>query len=175
MRQSTDDPYNEEYMARLFHAGLVASILQLVGIGVATPLVIWLGRHGLSMSLEVSAEHDAQAAASFRILPWVYLVIASGVAMTANRFIDLTALRIGHASRLMNPTEPDQGARTLLVQLSIVAVACAVMTVCLPPDLFARAFHALGHPHTASLAWSAIMSVGAAAFGANAHATVRSL
>ena len=174
MRQSTDDPYNEEYMARLFHAGLVASILQLVGIGVATPLVIWLGRHGLTVSLEVSAEYDAQAG-SFSILPWVYLLIASGVAITANRFIDLTALRIRHASRLMNPTEPDQGARTLLVQLSVVAVACAVMTVHLPPDLFARAFHALGHPHTASLAWSAIMSIGAAAFGANAHATVRSL
>lgn len=159
-------------MARLFQAGLVASILQLVGIAVVTPLVIWLGRHGLTMSLEVSAEYDARAA-SFRILPWAYLVIASGVAMTANRFIDLTALRIGHASRLMNPTEPDQGARTLLVQLSFVAVACAVMTVRLPPDLSARAF--LGHPHTASLAWSAIISVGAAAFGANAHATVRSL
>ena len=125
------------------------------------------------MSLEVSAEYDARAAASFRILPWTYLVIASGVSMTANRFIDLTALRIGHASRLMNPTEPDQGARTLLVQLSFVAVACAVMTVRLPPDLFARAF--LGHPHTASLAWSAIMSIGAAAFSANAHATVRSV
>ena len=65
MRQSTDDPYNEEYMARLFYAGLVASILQLVGIGVATPLVIWLGRHAST----VSAKYDAQAAASF--LPWV--------------------------------------------------------------------------------------------------------
>ena len=160
-------------MARLFHAGLVASILQLVGIGVATPLVIWLVRHGSTMSLEVSTEYDAQAAASF--LPWVYLVIASGVAMTANRFTELTALRVRHASRLMNPTEPDQAARILLLQLSLVAVACAVMTVHLPPDLLARAFHALGHPHTASLVWSATMSIGAAAFGANAHATARSL
>src|SRR5689334_76163 len=129
----------------------------------------------MTASLEVSAEDEAQAATSFRILPWVYLVIASRAAMTANRFIDLTAARIRHASRLMNPTEPDQAARTLLLQLSIGAVACAVMTVGLPPDLVARAFQALGHPQTASLAWSAIMSIGAAAFGANAHATARSL
>ena len=161
-------------MARLFHAGLVASILQLVGIGIATPRVIWLGGHGLTVSLEVGAEYDTQAAASFRILPWIYLVLASGAAMTANRFIDLTAVRISHASRLMNPTKPDQAAETLLPQLSVVAVSCAVMTV-FPPDLLAPAFHALGHPHTASLAWSAIMSIGAAAFGANAHATARSL
>jgi hypothetical protein len=160
-------------MARLFHAGLVATLLQLVGIGVATPLVHWLGGHGSTMSLEVSEDYDAQAAASF--LPWVYLVIAFGVAMTANRFIELTALRVSHASRLMNPIDPDQAARTLLLQLSLVAVAFAVMTVRLPPDLLARAFHALGYPRAASLAWSAIMSIGAAAFGANAHATARSL
>jgi hypothetical protein len=144
-----------------------------VGIGVATPLVIWLGRHELTMSWEISAEYDTQAAASL-ILPWVYLVIATGVVMTANRFIDLTAVRISHASRLMNPVEPNQAARTLLLQLSLVAAACAVMTV-FPPDLFARAFHALGYPHTASVAWSAIMSIAAAAFGANAHATLKSL
>ena len=157
-------------------AGLVAAVLQLAGIGIATPVVIWLGGDGcLSRSFEIGAGYDAQAAASFRILPWVYLVTASGVAMTASRFVDLTALRIRHASRLMSPREPDRAARTLLLQLSVVAVACAVMTVRLPPDWLTHAFHALGHPYVGSLAWSAIMSIAAAACGANAYATAKFL
>jgi hypothetical protein len=100
-----------------------------------------------------------------------YLVIASGVAMTATRLIDLTALRIDHASCLMNLHEPDQAARMLLLQLSDVAAACAVMTVRLPPDWLAHAFHT----PVGSLAWSTIMSIGTAACGANARATARSL
>ena len=80
-------------MARLFLAGLVDLILQLVGIGIATSLVVWFGGHGLT-----SAEYDAQAAASVRLLPSIYLVIAYGVAMTANQFIDLNGLVMRHAS-----------------------------------------------------------------------------
>jgi hypothetical protein len=161
-------------MARLFQAGLVGSILQLAAVGLATCLVIWLKWHGSVASSELGAELLAKAGDLLAVLPWVYLVIASGAAMTASRFIDLTALRIRHASRLMHPIEPDRASRTLLTQLAITAVAFAVMTVRPPPDLLVQAFESLGHPHAASLAWSAIMSIGAASFGANAHATTRS-
>ena len=99
MRPSTNDPCERIHMARLFHAGLDASVLQLAAICVATPLVIWLGQHGLSGSFQIGAEYDPQAAASFRILPWVYLVIASGVAIHANVCVSNTrSIRISQGA-----------------------------------------------------------------------------
>jgi hypothetical protein len=47
----------------------------------------------------------------------IYLLTALGVALTRHRLVDLAADRVRHASGLMNHSDPDRAANTLMVSL----------------------------------------------------------
>jgi hypothetical protein len=163
-------------MLRLFQAGLVAALIQFIAVGLETLVALLSARHGLIAPalLDVSPDPDFQSDAIFPFLIWVYLLTALGVALTSDRFIVLTAARIRHASRLMRPTEPDHAAKTLLVLLWLTAIGFAVMALRSPPYPLLEAARSIGCTCAASIAWSGLMSIGAASFGANTQAASRS-
>ena len=71
-------------------------------------------------------------------LQFAYLFTAIGLALSNDRFIELTAARIRRASRLMNAVKPEEVSKRLGVQLAITAIIFAVITVRAPPGFPAR-------------------------------------
>jgi hypothetical protein len=102
-------------MLRLFQAGMIAALMQGLAILLATLLVFSYGHHGIE-NLKVPAD-DPTVQLLIPLLQLIYLLTALGVALTRHRFVDLTADRIRRASRLMNCSDPDRAANTLMVSL----------------------------------------------------------
>jgi hypothetical protein len=86
------------------------------------------------------------------------------------RFVDLTADRIRRASRLMNRSDPDRAANTLMVSLWFAAMGFGAVTLSSPPSFLMEQGWHLGNFDAAPIIWSGMMSIGAASFGANAQA-----
>jgi hypothetical protein len=103
-------------------------------------------------------------------LQLIYLLAAAGVAATRHRFVDLTAARIGRASRLMNPSDPDRAANTLMISLWFTAMGFGAVTLGSPPSFLTEQGWHLGYFDAAPIIWSGMMSIGVASFGANAQA-----
>jgi len=102
-------------------------------------------------------------------LQLIYLLTALGVALTRHRLVDLAADRVPHASRLMNRSDPDRAANTLMVSLWFMAMGFGAVTLSSPPSLTEQGWH-LGNFDAAPIIWSGMMSIGVASFGANAQA-----
>jgi hypothetical protein len=102
-------------------------------------------------------------------LQLIYLLTALGVALTRHRLVDLAADRVRHASRLMNRSDPDRAANTLMVSLWFMAMGFGAVTLSSPPSLTEQGWH-LGNFDAAPIIWSGMMSIGVASFGANAQA-----
>jgi hypothetical protein len=103
-------------------------------------------------------------------LQLIYLLTAVGVAATRHRFVDLTAERIRRASRLMNLSDPDRAANTLMISLWLAAIGFAAVSLGPPPSfLTAHGWH-LAYFDAAPIIWSGMMSIGVASFAANAQA-----
>jgi len=107
------------------------------------------------------------------LLPPVYLVIAVGLASTKHRFVNLTARRIRVAARRLHPTGVDHAVDTLHICLLMAALGFAALTLRSPPAFLTGFDWHLGASDAAPIIWSAIMSVGVASLGANAHATAQ--
>jgi hypothetical protein len=103
-------------------------------------------------------------------LQLIYLLTAFGVALTRHRFVDLTADRIRRASRLMNRSDPDRAANTLMVSLWFAAMGFGAVTLNSPPSFLTEQGWHLGNFDAAPIIWSGMMSIGVASFGANAQA-----
>ena len=159
-------------MRSLFKAGFVAALIQLVAICATTIVAILSARRDTAPS--VAGDADIGSSGVFAFLPWAYVLIAVGVALSANRFVDLTAARIRHASRAMHPAAPASAAETLQGRLWLAAIGCAILAVNPPPDLVSAICRHLGHAGTAPMVWSGLISIGAASFGANAQAAGKS-
>ncbi|PSH61696.1 hypothetical protein CU102_26650 [Phyllobacterium brassicacearum] len=157
---------------RLFQAGLVAACAQLMAVALATLLVFLAARSGLIAPTlaEICPNAEASPSSVSPMLTWVYLLTAIGIALTSGRFVDFTAAHIRRASRLMRPVEPDHATKALLVQLWLTAIGFAILVLRPPPHLWIEAGRYFGGACAASIAWSAVMSIGLACFGANAHA-----
>lgn len=164
-------------MLRLFQAGLVAACIQFIAVGLATLFVFLSARHGLIVPVPpvVGPDTDSQLASIFPLLTWVYLLIALGVALTRGRFVDFTAARVRRASRLMRPTEPVHATKTLLVQLWLAVIGFVILALRSPPYPLIEAGRYFGCIGAASIAWSGMMSIGVASFGANVHAARKAL
>lgn len=165
-------------MLRLFQAGLVAACIQFIAVALATLVAFLSVRHELIVRAWLScggSDFESPPTSIFRLLIWVYLLTALGVALTSARFVDFTAARIRRASRLMRPTAPDYGAKTLLVQLWLAAIGFAILALRSPPDSFIEASRYFGFTCAASIAWPGLMSIGVASFGANAQAARKAL
>jgi len=87
-----------------------------------------------------------------------------------DRFVDLTAARIRRASRLMNPSDPDRSANTLMISLWFTAMGFGAVTLGSPPSFLTEQGWHLGYFDAAPIIWSGMMSIGVASFGANAQA-----
>ena len=158
-------------MRRLFRAGLVAASAQILAVAVATVAVLIALRRGLVIPAPGAAESELQSAV--RLLPWIDLVLAVGIALTRNRFVDETAGRIREAARRLYPPAPDHACKALFVQLWATSAGLAVLTLSPSPGLSIEAADTWGWGAVVMLIWSGVMSVGVAAFGANAHAAGR--
>ncbi|CAN7679902.1 hypothetical protein LJR231_005470 [Phyllobacterium sp. LjRoot231] len=159
-------------MIRLFQAGLVAACAQLVAAALATLMVFLAARSGLIAPTfaEICPNFEASPSSVSPLLTWIYLLTAIGIALTSGRFVDFTAAHIRRASRLMRPVEPEHATKALLVQLGLTTIGFAILTLRRPPHVWIDVGHYFGAACAASIAWSAMMSIGLACFGANAHA-----
>lgn len=158
-------------MRRLFHAGFVAAWGQILAVTAATVAVTISLRCGLVIPASGSAESELQSAA--RLLLWIDLLLAVGIALTRNRFIDETSGRIREAARRFYPPAPDRACKALFIQLGATSAGLAVLALRPPPGLLIEAADTWGWGPAAMLIWPGVMSVGVAAFGANAHAAGR--
>ena len=164
-------------MWQLFQAGLVAACMQFIAVGVTTYLVFLSVRHGLiaPMSPGIGYTPESQLASILPFLAWAYLLTALGAIFTGDWIVDFTAKRIREASRSMHPTQPHRATKTLLALLGITAIGLMVLALRSPPYFFLEAGNYLGDCCLALIAWPALMSIGAAGFGANARATRKAL
>jgi hypothetical protein len=106
-------------------------------------------------------------------LQFAYLSTAIGLALSNDRFIELTVARIRRASRLMNAVKPEEVSKRLGVQLAITAILFAVITLRAPPDFLVAAGQYVGSVCGGAIGWAGSMSVGVACFGASAHAALK--
>jgi hypothetical protein len=116
-------------MRQLFRAGLVAASAQILAVAVATVAVTIALRRGLVVPASGAAESELQSAV--RLLPWIHLVLAVGIALTRNRFVDETAERIREAARRFYPPAPDHACK-------LSSFSCGPLLPILPFLLFAR-------------------------------------
>ena len=119
-------------MQRLFRAGFVAASTQILAVAVATVAVTIALRRGLVIPASGAAESAPQSAV--RLLSWIDLLLAIGIALTRNRFVDETARRIGEAARRFYPPAPDHACKALFVQLWVTSAGLAVLTLRPPPS-----------------------------------------
>jgi hypothetical protein len=114
-------------MRRLFRAGLVAASAQISAVAAATVAVTIALRCGLVIPASGAAESELQSAV--RLLLWIDLFLAVGIALTRNRFIDETAGRIREAARRFYPPAPDRACKALFVQLWAASAGLAASAI----------------------------------------------
>ncbi len=126
----------------------------------------------VSLRLESSGVFPTELSISFRTAE---LLIALGLVLSTNRSAAATALRLRIAARRMSPAKPDYPNKALLVQLSVTAFGLAVIAASTPPVSPVEIARGVGLVAIAPVLWTGIFSIGAAAFGSNAHAAVGAL
>jgi len=109
-----------------------------------------------------AAESELQS--PVRLLRWIDLFLAVGVALTRNRFIDETAERIREAARRFYPPAPDHACKALFVQLCAASAGLAVLALRPPPGFLIAAADTWGWGPAVMLIWPGVMSVGVACF-----------
>lgn len=107
---------------------------------------------------------------SISLLRLTYVLLAAGVALTKHRYVMLTSRRIRHASRQMSSSEPELAASTLAICLTFASIGCAAVGLHSPPAILLSVDWHLGASAAVPIAWSGLMSLGVAGFGANAYA-----
>ena len=164
-------------MLRLIQAGLIAGCLQAIVVAVVTVTFVLYFGSGFLRPLPMSdvIQTDQKLTSIAPLLTWIYLLTALGVALTGNRFVEATAFYLRLASRRTFSTDPGRASMTILVQLWIAAVGFAVLALRPPPAALVEVVSALGCTAAASIAWPGLLSIGSAAFGANAYAAAKAI
>jgi hypothetical protein len=112
------------------------------------------------------------ASSMITLLPLIYIVIATGIALTKHRYFKLTTTRIRHASRLMSSSEPERAAGTIAICLLFAALGCASIALQPPPAFLAAIDWRFGAYPAVPILWSGLISIAVASFGANSHAAL---
>jgi hypothetical protein len=133
---------------------------------VVTPLMILFAQY---RDNDGSAAGDP-ASSIITLLPLIYVMFATGVALTKHRYLTLTTTRIRHSSRLMSSSEPERAAGTIAICFLFASIGCASFALQPPPAFLVATNWHLGSYAAAPILWSALMSVAVASFGANSHA-----
>jgi len=153
----------------LFQAGLIAGYAQVAVVLVVTPLVI---AYAPDAENGPGSSDPGQAIPVVASLRLIYLALAAGIALTKHRYVAATSARIRDASRRLSPSEPERAAGALAICLLVAAFACASFALQPLPDVLAAMNWDLGGHAAGPIMWPALMSVGIAGFGSNAHAAV---
>ena len=159
-------------MRQLFAAGIFAGLVQaLMVIGLSVAAIRRLGVDKL-LPVETDAETGEMGVSYATLVAWSDILIAVCLSMIRTRQVDLTARRLKDGFRRLSPRDPDRAASSLLVLLSLTSSGLAVLAIRPPPGLVLSLGSTLGSAGYGALAWPATMSIGVAAFGANAHAAL---
>jgi hypothetical protein len=148
-------------MVRFLRAGLFAAIHQICAVVVLTVLAAFL----ISSSDPVV----------FSLLPWTYLIVAVGCALTVGKSTEIMADRFSHASNLVSLSSPRSVLVALVAQSVICVVALVILALRMPPDLIVHGFEFFGDALLVRIGWPATLSVGIALFGANALAAYKAI
>ena len=165
-------------LLRLCQVGLIAAGYQAIAVVSIALAILMFAGHGIDARPGLAEASNGSGSLwnpIGRLASWANLLTAFGVIFTNNRYIEITAGHIRHASRLLNPTAPDQIAIALLVQLWLASVGFVIYALKPSPDFFIEFGDRLGCAWVASIVWPGMMSIGLTGFGANARAAHRSL
>lgn len=152
-------------MLWFFQAGLVAARRQLLSVLIMTSLLGLLAKFGLATPLLVSS-----GAGRFEVSPaltWSYLLLAANSAILPNSLIESTAARIRLTARRLSPRNPYLAVEELCSMLWLSAIADGVLVVATPPTIVLIISGYFQCIAVGAIGWAALMSVGAAFFGAN--------
>jgi len=159
-----------DYLA-LFRAGLIAGAIQGITTIVVTPLML-----AYADSRSSAGEPDQQLPIStISLLSVTYLLVATGVALTRHRYLAATSRDIRDTSRRRPTSDRNYLAGTLAACLSFAAMGCAAFALQPAPAAFIELDYHIGAHAAGPIVWAALMSVLAAAFGANAHAAANAM
>ena len=161
-------------MSRLLQAGLVAAGRQLIAVVIVTLLASRLASHDLIVQ-GASTSSGTEATGISALLICIYLLVATGLALTKSQSVELTAAWIGHACSRMRLARPEVALMTLVLQLGISAIAFAIFALRTPPEPLIDAATYFGFVSVVPIIWAATMSVGVAFFGASTHAALKAL
>lgn len=159
-------------MRRLFGAGILAAFLQtliVLGLSVAATRRVGIDQF---LPVETDVETGGMGISYATLVAWSDILIAVCLSMIRTRQVDLTARRLKDGFRQLSPRDPDRAASSLLVQLSLTSIGFAVLAIRPPPGFVLSLGSTLGSAGYGALIWPATMSIGIAAFGANAHAAL---
>jgi hypothetical protein len=156
----------------LFHAAVVAALQQFMMEILALSGFALLSWYDLTGPMLVDRTGRVSISPP---LSWTCLLLAMNSALTSRRVRARTAARIRQISHRMNSAAPNAVTRELLVRIWLAAIAMAVLTLMAPPHIVVVAADLLGCPATAAVGWPALMSIGAAGFGAVAFAARQAL
>jgi hypothetical protein len=146
---------------------LIAGGVQAAIVLAITPLMVLCAHYWD----DLSGGRDP-ASSVIALLPLVYVVIATGIALTKHRYVTLTSTRIRHASRLMSSSEPNRAAGTIAICLFFASLGCASVGLQSPPVFLTAMNWRFGAYSAAPMLWSALISVAVAGFGAISHAAI---
>ena len=158
-------------MLRFLEAGLVAGVRQLVAVIFITLIAFLAAPERIVVENPSALLIDSGVSRSVSaILTWACLLTATGLALTRDQTVILTAERIRHATRLLGW---EKGSKVLAGQLVIAAIVFALFALRPPPHLLIDICRYSGCVFAAPLVWIGMMTTGVACFGASAHAAIR--
>lgn len=159
---------------RLLEAGIFAGIIQaLVVLGILIAAFVFLDADRFApvparnIGLSVSPN-------SFPLIA-IDLLTAVFLSLVRNRHVEITVARLREACRQINKSKLDRVAVVLLTQLILAAAGCAILAMKMPPTFLLKMGASFGGVGYGGAIWPAVMSIGIAIFGANAHATALAL
>jgi hypothetical protein len=153
-------------MVRFLRAGLVAAIYQIFAVVIVTVLAAFL----ISPSDPVRLASEPGV---FSFLPWAYLIVAVGCALTVGKHTEITAERFSHASNPVYLSSSRSLLVALIAQSVICVVALAILALRMPPDF--DSIELFGDALLVRIGWPATLSVGVALFGANALSAYKAI
>lgn len=167
-------------MFKTFQVGIVAACIQsalALFITSAFMFAAWRANESVSPPavIEESGSFATWMEAHVVLLRYSDFSTALGLALTQNRFIDLTAGYMRKASWWMHPFEPDRATEVIYSQLMIAAICFAIATLRPPPGILNAITNEPEYRWIVSAIWSGAMSALMAGFGANATAARRAI
>jgi hypothetical protein len=143
-------------MAKLFHAGIIATCCQVMAIFVLTT----------TMFLANPASDSVDSS----LLTWSYVLVAAGMAFTSSRSVSETASRLHQVSSVARRGTSKGLLTTIVAQFGLATVLCTLLALFPPMNALLLASDLFRAGPLTPLVWSALMSVCVAGFGATAYA-----